>query len=135
MVKQTEGGVPSLLLALVAAIAPAVVKALIARRSRAQSKAEDDVMCRNHSHVQGRIFSMKEDQDVTEVKMLVTQPLTVESLNGARLTLPQYCVLSVRVPQRTQSLVRPLHEMAAQDDLTLPRDAPPSISGPTHQPK
>lgn len=135
MIKQAEGSVPSLLLALAAAIAPAVVKALIERRSRSQPKREDDVMCRNHSHVQGRIFSMKEDQDVTEVKMLVTQPLTVESLNGAKLTLPQYCVCSVRVPQRTQSAVKQLHEMAAQDDLALPREEPPSTSGPTPQPK
>jgi hypothetical protein len=92
-------------------------------------------MCRNHSHVQGRIFSMKEQDDVTEVKMLVTQPLTVEALSGARLTLPIYCVLSVRVPQRAASLVKPLHEMAAQDVLVLPREEPPSISGPTTQPR
>jgi hypothetical protein len=133
--KQAEGTVPSLLLALAAAIAPAVVKALIERRSRSQSKREDDVMCRNHSHVQGRIFSLKEADDVTEVRMLVTQPLTVEGLNGMRLTLPQYCVLSVRVPQRSQSAVSQLHEMAAQDDLALPREDPPSLSGLTTQPK
>jgi hypothetical protein len=133
--KQAEGTVPSLLLALAAAIAPAVVKALIERRSRSQSKREDDVMCRNHSHVQGRIFSLKEADDVTEVRMLVTQPLTVEGLNGMRLTLPQYCVLSVRVPQRAQSAVSQLHEMAAQDDLALPREDPPSLSGLTTQPK
>jgi len=135
MVRQAEGSVPSLLLALAAAIAPAVVKALIERRSRSQSKREDDVMCRNHSHVQGRIFSMKEAEDVTEVRMLVTQPLTVESLNGTKLTLPQYCVLSVRVPQRAQSAASQLHAMAAQDDLALPRDEPPSLSGPITQQK
>jgi len=128
-----QGGLPSLVITLAAAIAPAVVKALIERRSRSQSKREDDIMCRNHSHVQGRIFSLKEADDVTEVRMLVTQPLTVEGLNGTKLTLPQYCVLSVRVPQRAQSQVSQLHEMAAQDDSALPRGEPPSLSGPTTQ--
>jgi hypothetical protein len=135
MKQSDQGGLPSLVIALAAAIAPAMVKALIARHSRARSKTEDDVMCRNHSHVQGRIFSLKEADDVTEVRMLVTQPLTVEGLNGTRLTLPQYCVLSVRVPQRAQSAVSQLHEMAAQDDLALPREDPPSLSGLTTQPK
>lgn len=135
MKRADEGGLLSVAAAVAAAIAGAVARFLLERRSRSQSNKGELEMCRNHSHVKGRIFSMTEDDSVTEVRMLLVQPLTVESTSGARLTLPQYCVCSVRVPQRGQSVVSQLHEMAVQENGALPREELISSSGPIVQPK
>lgn len=88
-------------------------------------------MCRNHSHVTGRIFSMQDEGDVTTVRMLVVQPLTVETSTGAKLTLPAYCVLSVRLPERDASLVKELLPMVAQGASVSLKDEQPATSGPT----
>jgi hypothetical protein len=131
MVKQAEGSVPSLLLALAAAIAPAVVKALIERRSR--TKTEEQLMCHNHSHLQGRVIWMEDEDDATAVGILVTQALTVENSCGARLTLPQYTVLSVRLESPTPSSVLQLRAMAAQAASDLYKADEVNTSGLTTQ--
>src|SRR5215211_3288492 len=62
----------------------------IAGRSPAPIKAEDDLMCRNHSHMAGHLVRMDPQAEYTEVEMLVEQPLTLELSNGATLILPPY---------------------------------------------
>jgi len=67
--------------------------------------------------------------------MLVTQPLTLEAINGAKLTLPRYCVCSVRLDKREPSSASELHKMAEQDEWALSKDALIVTSGPIIQPK
>lgn len=135
MDSQAKSGALSILTAIAAAIAPAVVKAVLSRRSRVPIKEGEHSMCRNHSHIAGRIYSLTDDDGVTEVKMLVTQPLTLETSHGVKLTLPVYTNCCVRVPKRDASLVSQLQEMAAQDEPALFKDESPSTSGPTILPR
>lgn len=135
MDSQAKSGALSILTAIAAAIAPAVVKAVLSRRSRVPIKEGEQEMCRNHSHVTGRIFSLKEEEEFTEVRILVTQPLTVEAINGAKLTLPKYCVCSLRLDKQAASSASDLHKMAAQDEWALSRDELIITSGPITQPK
>lgn len=92
-------------------------------------------MCRNHSHVKGRIFSLVEEEGATVVRMLVVQPLTLETSYGLRLTLPPYTTLSVRLVQPDASLVSELHLMAAQAEPALFKEELIATSGPIIQPK
>lgn len=92
-------------------------------------------MCRNHSHVTGRVYSLTETEDFTTVKMLVTQPLTLEVSNGTKLTLPRYCVLYVRVAEPDASLGSELLAMAEPGVAVLPREGLPYTSGHTTPPK
>lgn len=135
MAKQADSGAWSILAAIAAPFAAAAAKAILSRRRRTNTDKGEQEMCRNHSHVTGRIFGYKEEEDATEVRILVTQPLTVEASNGTRLTLPRYCVCSVRVDNRDVSQVSGLHQMAAQDEWGSFREELISTSGPIIQPK
>lgn len=129
MKRAEDGGLLSILAAIAAALASAGAKALIARRSRAPIEAEEHTMCRNHSHMAGRIFSVQDQGDVTEARMLVTQDLTLETSSGLKLKLPPYCVCSVRLAQRNASLASELRAMAAQGAVVSFRDGEVTTSG------
>lgn len=92
-------------------------------------------MCRNHSHITGRIYALTNEDDVTEVKMLVTQDLTLETSSGLDLKLPQYAVCYVRLVYPVPSLVSQLQQMVAQEGVGLSKAVDPTISGLTTPPK
>lgn len=92
-------------------------------------------MCRNHSHVTGTLISARNVGEYTEVQMLVEQPLTLELLTGAQLTLPPYVVLLLRQDHPGLSLGNLQAAMAGPESSLLPRDVSKSPSGHTTPPK
>lgn len=135
MEKKADSGVLSILAAVASPIAAAVVKALFDRRSRSQSKKGADEMCRNHSHVTGRIFGLEDKEGYITVKILVTQPVTLETSYGAKLTLPRYATCILRLAQPDASLGSQLQQMAEQVEPALFREELSDISGPMTPPK
>lgn len=133
MEAQAKSGALSILTALAAAIAPAVAKALIERRRRSPSSKGEQEMCRNHSHLTGTLISARNVGEYTEVQMLVEQPLTLELLNGGKLTLPPYTVCLLRQDHPGALSVSERHPTGEQEGADLSKVASPSTSGPITQ--
>jgi len=129
MERKADSGLLSIAAVIASPIATAVVKALVERRRRSQSKKGADEMCRNHSHVAGRIFGLTAGDDAIEVRMLVTQDLTLEISSGERLRLPPYSVLWLRLEQPDASLDSELRQMAEQGAVELSRVGKAITSG------
>jgi hypothetical protein len=135
MVKQADSGAWSFFAAVAAAIAPAVVKAILSRRSRAPIKLGEQAMCKNHSHATGTLISARNKGEYTEVEMLVEQPLTLEFLNGGQLMLPPFTVLLLRQDHPGVSPDKVPQATVALEDLPLFRGGLNNTSGLTTQQK
>jgi hypothetical protein len=129
MSKQADSGVLSILAAVAAAIAGAVARSLLARRSRAPIKSEEQLMCRKHSHLTGVLMEAMSDQDRAMATILVVQPVTLELLNGEKLMVPHYSVCLLLRDDATQLLGRQLHMMAEQENAPLHKEGDLFTSG------
>lgn len=87
-------------------------------------------MCRNHSHATGVLMEVRSEEHGVLAVMLTTQPLTLESLTGERLTLPAYSALYVLQDNVTRSLASLALEMVGQGAAVSSKDETPPTSGP-----
>lgn len=135
MEKQSDGGLAVTLAAVCAAIAGAVTRHLLARLWRAPLKREDETVCRNHSHVAGKLLNAYSTEHLLAVKMWVEQPLTLEISPGSKLTLPSNTVLQLLAELPTVSSDSPPRPMGELGVADLFKVVEQSTSGPTTQKK
>lgn len=122
MEKRADSGLLTVLAAIVAPFAAAAAKRLFERRRRSPIQSEEQEMCHNHSHVTGVLLEAVSTQERAGVTMLTTQDLTLELLNGEKLTIPRYAVCLVVRDDTTQSLGKQLREMAEQGNAPLHKE-------------